>query len=157
MPDLLVRLYDLPDARPGTEVLRGRGVTVRAAMAYEKHRVLAWVREQFGEGWSGECDVAFGGQPIRCFLATRVGRILGFACYDATQKGFFGPVGVAEEERGQGIGTALLLRTLEAMAEGGYAYAVVGGAEATEFYARAAGAVEIPGSTPGVYRDRLTG
>jgi hypothetical protein len=37
----------------------------------------------------------------------------------------------------------------------GYAYAIVGGAGDVGFYARTAGATEIPGSTPGIYRDRL--
>ncbi|MBI5016528.1 MAG: GNAT family N-acetyltransferase [Deltaproteobacteria bacterium] len=155
MSDLLVKLYDLPEARPPCEALRGQGIAIRPARAYEKRHVAEWVRSRFGDGWASECEVAFGSHPIGCFLATRDGRILGFACCDATFKGFFGPLGVAEEARGAGVGSALLLRALQALAEAGYAYAVIGGAEATEFYARAVGAVEIPGSSPGPYRDRL--
>jgi hypothetical protein len=37
----------------------------------------------------------------------------------------------------------------------GYAYAIVGGAGESRFYAETVGAIEIPGSTPGIYRDRL--
>ncbi len=37
----------------------------------------------------------------------------------------------------------------------GYAYAVAGAVGAPEFFRRVAGATEIEGSTPGVYRDML--
>lgn len=150
MADLLVKLYDLPagEALPGN-------VVVRAAMAYEKHLVVAWVEENFGAGWASECDVAFARAPISCLLATKEGKILGFACYDATCRAFFGPLGVAEGARRRGVGRALLFAGLRAMAAAGYAYAVVGGVDSPNFYVKAAGAVEIPGSTPGIYRDRL--
>lgn len=155
MTDLLVKLYDLPEVLPAAERLRSEAVTVRPAMAYEKHQAVAWVRQTFGEGWASECEVAFGNCPRSCFIATAQGRILGFACYDATCRGFFGPLGVAEEARGAGIGKLLLLVCLQAMAAAGYAYAVVGGVEVPEFYVKAVGATEIPGSAPGIYRDRL--
>ena len=153
MPDLLVKLYDLPEVPLGPAP--ERAFRVRRAMAYEKTRVVDWVRRQFGEGWASECDVAFASRPISCLIATQDAEVVGFACYDATCKGFFGPVGVEETSRGLGIGTALLVDTLRDMAAAGYGYAVIGGAGSAVFYAKAAGAVEIPGSTPGIYRDRL--
>ncbi len=52
---------------------------------------------------------------------------------------------------GRGVGAALTLAVLAAMREDGYAYAIIGGAGPADFYARVAGAIEIPGSTPGVY------
>ncbi len=155
MPDLLVKLYDLPDPAPRLEGLRQRGVHIRRAMAYEKHLVAAWVRARFGEGWASECEVAFARTPMACHVATSGGHILGFACHDATALGLFGPTGVEEAERGRGIGAALLLASLADMAARGYAYAVIGGAGSVEFYAKVAGAAEIAGSVPGLYRDRL--
>jgi GNAT superfamily N-acetyltransferase len=124
-------------------------------MAYEKHIVVEWVRASFGAAWASECEVGFANQPISCYVAAKHGELLGFACYDATARGLFGPIGVAETARRQGIGRALLLCTLHAMSALGYAYAIVGGAGDVGFYARTAGATEIPGSTPGIYRDRL--
>jgi GNAT superfamily N-acetyltransferase len=124
-------------------------------MGYEKHHVVEWVRETFGQGWASECDVAFANRPLSCFIATEQGEILGFACYDATCRGFFGPIGVAEAARGRGIGRGLLLACLHAMWAVGYGYAVIGGVRAVDFYVKALGATEIPASTPGVYRDRL--
>jgi GNAT superfamily N-acetyltransferase len=155
LADLLVKLYDLPDVELGGEQSGADALPVRPAMAYEKHAVVAWVQENFGPGWASECDVAFANWPISCCIATQAGAIVGFACYDSTCRGFFGPIGVADAVRGRGVGRALLLSCLRAMAAAGYAYAIVGGVDSPEFYARTVGAIEIPGSTPGVYRDRL--
>jgi hypothetical protein len=154
---MLVRLYELRDASPHVEALRAKGIEVRRALAPERHVVVGWVREHFGEGWASESEVSFGRLPISCFRAQRGQELLGFACYDATAKAFFGPTGVLESEREQGIGTALLLVTLEAMAAEGYAYAIIGGVGPADFYARAVGAVPIAGSTPGIYAHYLRG
>lgn len=153
MIDLLIKLYDLPKVDSGAHA-EGAAL-VRPAMAYEKYDVLTFVRYEFGDGWASECDVAFSNQPISCHIATESGKVVGFSCYDSTRRGFFGPIGVLESSRGQGIGRRLLLSCLCAMETLGYGYAIVGGAGCTKFYADAVGAIEIPGSTPGVYRDRL--
>jgi GNAT superfamily N-acetyltransferase len=154
---MLVRLYDLPASTSRVEALRAGGILVRRALAPERDVVVSWVRKQFGDSWASECAVSFGRLPISCYRAQRDQEVLGFACYDATAKAFFGPTGVLERERKQGIGTALLLMTLEAMAAEGYAYAIIGGAGPADFYARAVGAVPIAGSTPGIYANLLRG
>jgi predicted N-acetyltransferase YhbS len=156
MPDLLVKLYELPELESRLQPLREQGTLVRTAMAYEKPQVVAWVREAFGVGWAGECDVAFGNRPISCLIATANGAIVGFACYDATCRDYFGPVGVATHARQRGIGNALLIACLHAMRTLGYGYAIVGGTDNPGFYRRAVGATPIEGSAPGIYRDRLT-
>ena len=154
---MLVRLYDLPASTSRVEALRAGGIEMRRALAPERHVVVSWVREQFGDGWASECAVSFGRLPISCFRAQRHQELLGFACYDATAKAFFGPTGVLERDRKKGIGTALLLLTLEAMAAEGYAYAIIGGVGPADFYTRAVGAVPIAGSTPGIYANLLRG
>ncbi|MEN8210560.1 MAG: GNAT family N-acetyltransferase [Thermodesulfobacteriota bacterium] len=154
--DRLVRLYDLPPAEPHLKNLLKKGVTVRTAMAYEKAQTVEWVRNEFSEGWADESSVAFSNHPVSCFIATEKGAIIGFACYESTCRNFFGPIGVAEHVRGHGIGRALLLSCLHAMAASGYAYAIIGGGDgARKFYAETVGAIEIEGSSPGIYRDRL--
>ena len=50
---------------------------------------------------------------------------------------------------------ALLFKALEAQREAGYAYAFIGGVGPKEFYAKTVGAIEIPGSDPGIYVDIL--
>lgn len=155
MPDMLVKLYTLPPVEPLLARLSEEGVGVRRALAPEKHRVIEWVREDFGTGWASECEVAFARQPIGCFIAVEDDNIVGFACHDATCKNFFGPTGVSEAQRGRGIGQALLLACLHAMAAQGYAYAIIGGVGPAEFYAKVAGATNIEGSVPGIYRGIL--
>ncbi len=155
MPDMLVKLYDLPDASPLIQALSARGVVIRAAMPYEKRPVTEWVRTAFGAAWERECEVSFSNHPVSCLVATEAGKIIGFACYDSTCKNFFGPSGVAESRRGLGIGKALLLSCLHAMGTNGFAYAIIGGVGPAEFYAKTVGAIMIEGSSPGIYRDRL--
>jgi ribosomal protein S18 acetylase RimI-like enzyme len=156
MSDSLVKLYDLPDPLPYIKKLEEKQVAVRRARAYEKFAIVDWVHKNFGSAWAGECDVAFSNQPISCFIAVKKGSVLGFACYDSTYKDFFGPMGIAEKFRRQGIGRVLLLQCLHALAAKGYAYAIIGaGSLADHFYRDVVDTIEIKGSYPGVYGDRL--
>ena len=155
MIDMLVRLYDLPDSAALYQDVAAKGVTLRRARAFEKHTVAEFARVHFSAKWVSEVEVALTRQPVACFIATRDKQILGFACYDTTLRGFFGPTGVSENARGLGLGKALLFKSLEALREIGYAYAVIGGVGPREFYEKACGAVEIPGSDPGTYTDLL--
>jgi len=81
--------------------------------------------------------------------------VLGFASYDATARGFFGPTGVAEEARHKGIGRALLVATITDMASQGYVYGIIGATTSLDFYRNEVGAIEIPESTPGFYQGML--
>jgi GNAT superfamily N-acetyltransferase len=148
MTDMLVRLYALADARTTS-------VTVRRALAAERRAVIAWVEARFGAGWAGECEAAFAATPTRCLLAIDGSAIAGFAVWDVTARGLFGPIGVAEGARGSGVGAALLHAALAAMRAEGYAYAIIGNAGAPGFFARVAGATPIPDSVPGLYAGQL--
>jgi len=155
MIDMLVRLYDLPNSTALDEGVVAQGVTLRRARAFERHTVSAFVKAHFSEKWVSEVEVAMSRQPISCFIATKEKQILGFACYETTQRGFFGPTGVVEAARGMGLGKALLFKSLEGLRDIGYAYAIIGGVGPKEFYAKTCGAIEIPGSDPGTYMDLL--
>lgn len=155
MIDMLVRLYDLPDAWELYQRVEAEGVVLRRARAFEKHTVAAFAAAHFSPKWVSEIEVAMSRQPIACHIATRDKQVLGFACHDTTMRGFFGPTGVSEAARGLGLGKALLFKSLEALRELGYAYAVIGGVGPREFYEKACGAIEIPGSDPGTYTDLL--
>jgi len=154
MPDLLIRLYDLPED-PAAAKVAAAGVTVRRALPPERHVVLDWVRTHFSEGWVSEAALGLSQMPVTVWIATRGNDLLGFACHDTTARGFFGPTGVAETARGQGIGEALLFATLRGMREAGYGYAVIGDPGPVAFYRKRLDAMEIPGSEPGVYRGML--
>lgn len=151
MADLLVKLYDLKAPKTPTP----DGITVRRAFAAEKRLVAQWVAKQFGERWASECEISFARRPIACFVATSGLDVLGFATYDATARGFFGPTGVAEDARHKGVGRALLAATLQDMGSQGYAYCIIGATTSLDFYRREVNAIEIPESTPGFYQGML--
>jgi GNAT superfamily N-acetyltransferase len=153
--DMLVKLYELPDSQASYQRLQQAGITLRRALAPEKHIVISWVRQNFSEAWASEVDVAFSRQPISCFIATQQRNVVGFACHDATCPNFFGPTGVAPNARQNGIGAALLFACLEAMKRQGFGYAIIGGVGPAAFYSKTVGAIPIEGSEPGVYRGLL--
>jgi GNAT superfamily N-acetyltransferase len=152
--DLLVRLYDLP-AFDAEAKVRAAGIVVRRALPPESHEILAWIGARFSGGWVSEATLGLAQQPPTVLVAVEDGVLLGFACYDTSAKGFFGPTGVDEAARGQGIGEALLIATLRAMREAGYAYGVIGDPGPVAFYTKRLDALEIPKSDPGIYSGML--
>ncbi len=150
MGELLNLVVDLDDRfaapRAGDE---GGLRLVPSAPAGE--RVLAWIDEEFGGGWSSEAHAGTNA------LAFRGDAPVGFATFDPKglrfrwlrglaherDVGIFGPFGVAPQERGRGVGRALLLHALAGLRERGYARAVipaVGNESLARYYIDAAGA-----------------
>jgi predicted N-acetyltransferase YhbS len=153
--DYLVNLSLLsPDPQLDARV-KAAGLTIRRALAPELELACNWIRQKFSPGWSSEAAIAFSRQPPSVFLATKNERLVGFACYDSIARGFFGPTGVDEAERGAGIGHALLLATLLDMRSVGYGYSIIGDVGPSAFYERTVGATQIPDSEPGVYAGLL--
>ena len=150
MPDLLVPLYNLPQLTDLPD-----GVNIRPARPYESHALLDFVREHFFAKWVSEVTVALSAQPAKVLIAEEGGRCLGFACYDVTARGVFGPTGVAPNERGRGIGKHLLMHTLHQLRHAGFAYAVIGQAGPVDFYKAACGAIVIPDSEPGFFGNSI--
>ena len=171
MADMLVKLYDLPEMGPCIERMRAQQVEIRLAEPAEFPVVVDWVRHHFHERWALEVAASLRAEPVTCFIATEVQPhtpsdnpyaqppelMVGFAAYDVAAKNVFGPTGVRPDYRERGIGTALLLACLHAMKAQRYAYAVIGWAGPTTFYAKTVGATLIEGSEPGVYRGKLEG
>lgn len=157
MPDMLVNLLNLPDEAPLLEKLAEKGIEICRPLAPDKHRVVNWVRENSNPNAASECDVCFANRPVSCFIALKGKDILGYACYDAIAPDFFGPTRVLNEYQGHGIGKALLLCSLKAMRNEGYAYAIIGGIGPQEFYEKCVNAILIPDSTPGVYKHFIGG
>src|SRR4051812_30914546 len=116
MSDMLVKLYALPDAALLLANLHDRGIEIRQARPSEKRIITDWVRQRFSASIAAECEAAIEQRPITCYIAvekqmTAPGKnpydlppeiLLGFACYDVSSKGMFGPEGVCEDRRGQG-------------------------------------------------------
>jgi predicted N-acetyltransferase YhbS len=151
MPDLLVNLLKLPPL----ESVSDQEITIRRAQPFEITPVREFIAKNFSVAWADEISVGFASKPVTVFIATRDRRVVGFAGYECTRKAFFGPTGVAEDERGRGVGKALLLASLHGLRELGYIYGIIGAAGPVDFYVQAVGAIVIPDSEPGIYSDLL--
>ncbi len=154
MPDMLVKLYALPDLNLELARQCECGIQIRRAFAPERTLTQDWVGREFGDRWASQCSQSFSGVPPTCFIAIQEGRVVGFACYDSVFRSVFGPMGVLESLRGRGTGKALLAASLYAMREDGYIYAIIGQVGPADFYAKV-GAVMIENSDPGMYTDLL--
>jgi predicted N-acetyltransferase YhbS len=154
MPDMLVKLYTLPELTPVLGEMRRKGIDIRLAKPPEIGAVGEWIDGQF-PFWRREAEATLSRVPTTCHIAILNSRIVGFSCHDAICANFFGPTGVEEIHRGKGIGKALLLATLHAQKSQGYAYSIIGGVGPAEYYSKTVGATLIDGSQPGIYEGLL--
>ncbi|MEW8084492.1 MAG: GNAT family N-acetyltransferase [Candidatus Thiodiazotropha endolucinida] len=154
--DMLIKLFNMDIDWSFISQQAERQVTIRKPIGPDLYAVLSWAERHFPQTWLGEFQRALNNTPCSCFIAQRESSLLGIACYDATALGFFGPLGVVESARGNGIGSSLTKACLLDMRLKGYGYAVVGMADASDFYRKVASAVEIPDSNPGIYQATLT-
>ena len=149
MHDMLVKLYDLNYDNYSDHQ---NGILVRKPIGPERCLVIDWVRKKFNSAWASETSVALSNRPSTCFIALQNKKIVGFACYDATALGYFGPMGVSLMSRKKGIGELLLKISLLDMKNRGYGYAIIGGVGPAKFYEKTVGAVDIEGSDPGIWK-----
>ena len=154
MPDLLVNLYSEKFAELA-EKAQHNNVRIRPVLPPEMGVVVEWVRSHFSDNWASEVSVAITRQPCACLIALDGAELVGFACYDTTARGFFGPTGVHPGCRGKGIGIALFSAALQTMKTLGHAYAFIGDAGPVDFYAGAVGAITIPAENKGIYEGML--
>jgi mycothiol synthase len=118
--------------------LAAAGIAVRRASPAEAHAVVAWLREgPWGQSaWPDEAASALARDPVGCHVASRED-YLGFACHGAVRRGWFGPMGTLDTERGRGIGAVLLKRCLADMRAAGLRTARIGWVGPVQFYANA--------------------
>ena len=136
--------------------LNAAGINIRRAQPFEITPVRQFIEQNFSTAWADEVSIGFASKPVTVCVATRAGQVVGFAGFECTRKSFFGPTGVDEQARGQGIGKALLIAALWGLRELGYVYGVIGAAGPVKFYQEAVGAVVIADSEPGIYTDLLS-
>lgn len=156
--DMLVKLYDLPRFYTEDPSLHANGIDIRRPLANDKDKVIEFVKNNFSLIWANECEAAFNNSPFSCLIAVKNNQdIIGFSCYDASYRNYFGPIGVQDEYRGLGIGKELLLRALYALRDNGFAYCIIGMTTEynAKFYKKIANAIEISDSYPGAYKDSL--
>ena len=155
MPDLLVNLLKLPDLDPTLRGMESDGILIRRPQPFEITQVLSFDEREFSQAWADEISVAFAYKPVSLYIAIVDKAVVGFAGYECTRRNFFGPTGVTDNMRGRGVGKALLIASLWGLREMGYVYAIVGRVGPVAFYEKTVGAIVIPDSDPGIYRDLL--
>jgi len=142
--DMIVNLNNLPEMPKLDEDIK-----IKRLYPADKKRLLVFVAENFDENWVYEAEYSAMQEVTKVFIAEKDKKIVGFACFDASGKGFFGPTGVREDLRGKNIGAALLIRTLQSMREYGYGYGIIGWVdEAIGFYEKCVNARLIEGGEP---------
>lgn len=133
--DLIVNLYDLPadveaDPRPA---LAEKGIKIKRALAADKSDICDFIRREFSRGWADEAEKALMNFPSALYIAVCEEKVVGFACYDTSALGYYGPLGVDKTMRGKGIAQALTSICLKAMRDKGYGYAIIN-AGPVEYY-----------------------
>src|SRR5262245_24102314 len=107
MPDLLVNLLKLPVLESAS-----REFSVHRPQPFELSIVRSFIAENFSPKWADEISIGFARQPVSVFVATIDRELVGFAGYECTRRGFFGPMGVIDAAQSKGVGKALLLAAL---------------------------------------------
>ncbi|MBM3473624.1 MAG: GNAT family N-acetyltransferase [Armatimonadetes bacterium] len=138
--DANIVLFDYAPYQPREEALRAQGIEVRALRGDELPLLLAFLEAHASPDWLREArellidttrglasleqiTVAVrgtGGSPVSEATASRASR----ACHEVVgycqfRGEHFGPFGVREDLRGQGVGTVLLAKCLQTMREHG--------------------------------------
>lgn len=124
------------------KILAARGIELRRAEASDDAS-LAELLDAHWTSWKAEAGVALRNDPPSLHLALLGGRVVGFAAWDANNRGtgWFGPMGTAPEARGGGVGRLLLLRCLEDIRLAGHRRATIPWVGPVRFYEASAGAV----------------
>jgi ribosomal protein S18 acetylase RimI-like enzyme len=151
MADIICPLYDLVDHRPLIERLNSEDICIRPARPWERTQVAEFIVRRFGQSWVDEAMLGFGNSPVSIVIALQEKKILGFAAYEVTSPGFFGPTGVDKQYRGRGIGKALLLESLAGLRSLGYVYGFIGAPGPKDFYLKATKSLVLPDDWTTIY------
>jgi GNAT superfamily N-acetyltransferase len=117
------------------------GLVIRRARPEDCDLTLGAVEAMFQKAWRFETSLAFRAPEPTCYIAEQDGKVVGFADYDATNFGLFGPTGVDGKLRGKKVGAVLYRRCLQDMSALGYPYALIPtGLDRLNFYHREGGA-----------------
>lgn len=114
-----------------------KAFAIRKAKAADEKALLDMAAANF-PGWAFE--ILAGLKKGVVWMAEENGACVAFCCGNATNPGFFGPMGTVESLRGKGLARILLNRTLESMKKSGCKSARIPWVGPIPFYAKYAGA-----------------
>lgn len=135
--DLIINLYQEKLENLTIKPKDGK-IQIKRILTPNADQLVSFVKENFNATWASEVKSGLYKSDPTCFIATLDAKIIGFACFDATARGYFGPTGINSSYRGLNIGQALYIETLKLMKSYGYGYAVVGATtdELSNFYGK---------------------
>ena len=150
MTDMLVKLYRLRYDYGFIEKLEAEDIRIGKPENDQVQPLLQWIGNNFCQEAAEQASLAFSSFPACGFVASQIstGDPLGYACYDATGLGFFGPIGILPGYRDRGISRALVLSCLFDMKMRGYGYAIIGNVGPTRFYEDIIKEVAVPDNNP---------
>jgi len=112
------------------------GFTFRTPDAIEKDRITSWALDIFGPVWSYEIVMSFRHRPPGVMVAEQDEDIVGFAGFGSLELDWFGPLGVIEDPKHEGLSTVLLHKALWEMKLRGQRTAVIPWASHLLFYSQ---------------------
>ena len=138
--NLAVDLRDATFGVPAADV-PDAGIPVRRAKPADQDAAQAFVGLHW-QPWLREVAAAFANAPPTLYLAFDGDRVVGFAAYDANNRGtgWFGPMGVDPAVGGAGVGRELLYRCLADLQAQGLGTATIPWVKPVAFYEKCAGA-----------------
>lgn len=97
--------------------LQAEGVAVEHYRPHLIPALFRFLRSEFPGDWQrfardAIAHIETGDSPTRLWIAHEKGEVLGYSHFEGER---FGPIGVAESQRGRGIGQVLMYKTLQAM------------------------------------------
>jgi GNAT superfamily N-acetyltransferase len=116
--DAGIVLFDCSQWASREKALRGRGTEVRCLQGQDIPGLLAFLRGHTSYDWLREGrelldDMARGlADGDQIVVALHAGEVIGYCQFRAEH---FGPFGVREDMRGQGVGTVLLAKCIRTM------------------------------------------
>lgn len=111
----------------------------------DAERLIQFINKEFGTRWTESVKLELRKPQPSIFIAeSQEGNIVGFAAFDIRVAGYFGPMGVAKNNRASGIGKSLLQICLEGMQKKGYKDIIIDDAGPIEFYEKTCNAKVIP-------------
>jgi len=119
---------------------------IRKVSQDDSEKLIQFIESEFSGRWTESIKSGLNKNELTIFIAMNSkGDIVGFAAFDVGKEdGYFGPMGVAIDNRSEGIGYSLLHHCLNEMKMEGYTEIIIGGAGPIEFYERSCRAKVIP-------------
>ncbi|HEY3297657.1 MAG TPA: GNAT family N-acetyltransferase [Armatimonadota bacterium] len=151
MHDIICPLYEIPDYSDLMKQLASENIVIRSSRPWEREALCTFISERFGQGWVDETSVGLTRQPVSVIVALKDNKIIGFAAYEVSARGFFGPTGVDEAFRGLGVGKALFYEAMTGLKSLGYVYGIIGASGPVNFYLKAMKGMVLPEDWKNVY------